>query len=1000
MKPFSATTTMRFACLLSALFFTPFYQVPADELSPKEKDLFEIHVRPLLVAHCIRCHGDEKQESELRLTSLEEILKGGESGPAIVPGKPNDSLLLEALRYESLEMPPDGKLDKEAIDGIEKWIAAGSPWPRGTVLKAAPKITAKDRAWWSFQPIADPVVPNVDDDGWCRNEIDRFIFARLAKEGIKPAAEAESLKLIRRVHFAVSGLPPEVGRIANPSQTQTDALAARQSESYESLVDRLLDDPAYGENQARFWLDLVRYAESDGYRADHARPQARHYRDYVIRSFNADMPYDRFVTEQLAGDEVDPGNRDALIATMYLRHWTYEWNQRDVELQWQEILNDITETTADVFLAQGLKCARCHDHKFDPLLQQDYYRLKAFFAAFQPREDMPIADLETRKAYIEKLTAWEQATEGIRRRLHEIENPELLKHSSREGVNKFVAEIRSMISKRPSEREPYEHQIASLASRQFDVHPEKLPEWLDKDTEAERKQLRARLAEFDAMKPKPLPTLTFVASDVGPVAPPTFIPDDPRKTAIAPGYLTILDDRPAKIIPPPAALNSTGRRTTLARWITDPANPFTARVIVNRIWQQHFGRGLVETSSDFGHLGQPPTHPELLNWLASRFIQDGWSIKKLHRRILTSATYRQTSQRRIDDRLAKLDPGNKLLWRMNSRRLTGEEITDAILSASGELTSKRRAIYQPVRRNSIDPLLSLFDMPDRIRSSGKRHQTTTPTQALLLSNGSWAHQRAEAMYRKLVGITDDEFIQLAHRTLFARNASAAELGMAKQFLASYCSLVPAGSPLPSDSRLVDMPRTGGKAAVISPASLLRVSLPFDESLPKNDFTIEAVVMLRSLHKDASVRTIVAHWTGSQKHQGWSFGVTSEKSRYKPRNLILQLVGKTSDGENLHYEVIPSNLRPELNQTVLLGSGSQTRRHVRERHHLLHERSVAEGRQNSNGPSRAQRSSRDSSHESAQCRWSDGKPRVGWSSRSNSDSQFCPFRRQTEARKSA
>lgn len=656
-------------------------------------------------------------------------------------------------------------------------MAAGSSEGQGSSKEPdLYEISVEDHAWWAYQPITDPPVPEVHDDGWCRNEIDRFVLARLAQKDIRPAPQAEPWQLRRRVHFAVTGLPPDASLWAT---------TRRENEGYEKLVDALLDHPAYGENQARFWLDLVRYADSDGYKADHLRPDAHLYRDYVIRSFNADKPYDRFIVEQLAGDELDPGNRDALIATMYLRHGIYEYNQRDVELQWQAILNDITETTADVFLAQGLKCARCHDHKFDPLLQRDFYRLKAFFAAYQPREDMPVADLAARTAHFKKLRAWQEATAEIRRRLHNIERPVLLRHATGEGFDKFVETIRSMISKRPSERTPYEHQIASLASRQFELHPAKLGEWLEPELEAQRQRLRARLAEFDEMKPAPLPTIGFVAGDVGPVAPPTFIPDAPRQTPVAPGVPTILDPAPAQIIPPPAALQSTGRRTALARWIADRANPLTARVIVNRIWQQHFGRGLVETTSDFGQLGEPPSHPKLLDWLASRFTEDGWSLKKLHRRILTSATYQQTTLRPIDARLAKLDPDNKLLWRMNSRRLTGEEIYDTLLSASHELKEQGRAIYQPLRRNQIHPLLAAFDMPDRIRSCSKRYQTTTPSQALFLTNGAWARERARKMARRFASQGDGTFVQSIYQTFFGREADQRESTMAADFLAAY-----------------------------------------------------------------------------------------------------------------------------------------------------------------------------------------------------------------------
>ena len=873
------------------------HRVSAEELTPRQNELFEIHVRPTLVAHCIECHGEQKQRGGLKLTSQADVLQGGLSGPAVVPGEPEESLLLEALRYESLEMPPTGRLASEVADGIEAWIEAGAPWPQDVVLRPTPKISPEGRQWWCYQPIDDPPVPDVDSDAWCRNEIDRFILARLEHEGIEPAAEADPRVLTRRVHFALTGLPPQADATVVPS------------EDYAALVDRLLDDPAYGENQARFWLDLVRYADSDGYNADHARPEAHRYRDYVIRSFNEDKPYDRFVTEQLAGDEVDPGNRDALVATMYLRHWIYEWNQRDVEGQWQEILNDITENVADVFLAQGLKCARCHDHKFDPLLQKDYFRLKAFFAPFQPREDLPVADLPTRREHYRKQKAWEEATDEIRAELHAIENPVLLENSTREGVDKFVTEIRAMIAERPCERTPYEHQIASLASRQFDVHPEKLPEWLGEQAEVKRQRLLERLAEFDYLKPEPLPTMEFVASDVGPVAPPTVIPGDAEQTPIQPGFPAILEDQPAaEIIPPPEALQSTGRRTALARWITDPENPLTARVIVNRIWQQHFGRGLVATSSDFGRLGTPPSHPKLLDWLASRFVEDGWSIKQLHRRILTSATYRQTSLRAADEHLAKVDPENRLLWRANPRRLAAEEIHDTLLAASGELTRDNRAIYKTVKRNRLNPLLKLFDFPDRIRSQCKRHRTTTSPQALLMMNDPWMHQRAAALVADLDDLDHEAFVRTAYQRLFFRSPGREELEMAQRFRSSYTALTSEPeTPDRVESITEDLPAI--RLDADQPTS---VRVPWFDELPEQDFTVEATVRLDSLYPDASVRTIAAHWSGDSGDPGWALGVTSTQSAYEPRNLILQLVGSRGEG-GVKYEVIASDLRLELNK---------------------------------------------------------------------------------------
>jgi len=869
------------------------------------KDLFENHVRPLLVAHCIKCHGDAKQEGGLRLTTMEEIRRGGESGPAIVAGKPDESLIIEALRYESFEMPPSGQLKEGVVDGIAKWIESGAKWPQGVVLKPTPKITESDRDWWCYQPISHPSVPEVDDNGWCRNEIDRFLFARLKREGVTPTPEVDPHKLARRVHFSVSGLPPD---------ESTRQLIESDPNWYETLVDELLKSSAYGENQARHWLDLVRYADSDGYNADHARPEAYHYRDYVIRSFNEDKPYDRFVMEQLAGDEIDPGNRDALIGTMYLRHWIYEHNQRDVEGQWAQILSDVTETTADLFLAQGLKCARCHDHKFDPLLQRDYYALRAFFTPLTPREDQPVADVETRAKHREQQLAWESATEEIRKRLHEIETPELLAHATREGVFRFTQEIQTMVKSRRHTLSPYENQIATLASKQFDVLPEKLPEWLDEAEEAERQELLAKLAEFDHLKPKPLPLLKFVASDVGPISPPTFIPDVDDQNPVMPAFPVILGDEPATIIPPPEALQSTGRRTALAKWIVSKDNPLTARVIVNRVWQQHFGRGLVETTSDFGHLGAPPSHPELLDWLAQRFMADGWSFKKLHRLILSSATYRQSTARKMDEQLASLDPQNTLLWRMNPRRLSGEEIHDCVVSASGEMGPKKRAIYKPVKRNSLDPLLAAFDFPDRVESQCKRHRTTTSPQSLLMMNNPWLHDRAKNLTLNTSSTETESLVKAAYQRLYFRDPSREELDQSVSFVEAYSSNIEVTKP---PKRLKALP-DGRSAIVLNPEKPTSIQLAPIKELQdakfQGDFTIEATVMLESLYPDATVRTIVNSWTNKNTERGWSLGVTSTKSSYKPRNLILQFVGSQSDESSKPvYEVIPSNLRVELNK---------------------------------------------------------------------------------------
>jgi len=634
----------------------------------------------------------------------------------------------------------------------------------------AKEFSQADREWWAFQQVTRPAVPK-EGASWPRNEIDHFIARKLQTENLSPAGEAARRTLIRRLSFDLTGLPPSPKQIA-------DFLGDWSPNAYERLVDRLLNSPHYGERQATFWLDLVRYADSDGYRADHYRSEAWRYRDYVVRSFNTDKPYDQFIREQLAGDEIDPGNRDALVATMYFRHGIYEHNQRDVETQWAEILADITNVTGDAFLGLGLQCAQCHDHKFDPISQREYYRIQAFFAPLLQRASMAVGTLEERRKFYKKQTTWAEATEGIRKRLYAIEQPALLQETTGEGFDKFIDKIKTMIRKHPQDRTAYERQIAELSERQFGVEPAKLEQRLNGEKKAEWKRLREELKQFDSLKPKPLAQVKFVASDAGSVAPVTYIP----KTGITvePGFLSVLGETSAKIVPPPAALQSTGRRTALANWITKPNHPLTPRVLVNRLWQQHFGRGLAANTSDFGKLGECPTHPQLLDWLAGRFVEDGWSLKRIQRLMVTSATYRQSAVNLVS---AKNDPTNVWLARAPIRRLVAEQVRDALLSVSGELDlqaggagfeaekSTRRSVYRRVMRNSPDELLRVFDMPDHISHMPLRSVTTTPVQSLLLLNSGWIRERAFALADRLVKWhpdNPDAQLKVAYELAFGR----------------------------------------------------------------------------------------------------------------------------------------------------------------------------------------------------------------------------------------
>lgn len=700
-------------------------------------------------------------------------------------------LCLSALGGDVLTVVEESCADElviEHTDFLAKQIRLEGDGKPTRSIEASNRFTEEDRAWWAFQPVSRPPVPQIENDSWSRGAIDRFILDRLRSTGLEPAPQADRRTLLRRATYDLIGLPPSAGETA-------DFLADDSPDAYERLIDRLLDSPRYGEKWARYWLDLVRYADSDGYKQDDYRPAAHLYRDYVIRSLNDDKPYDQFVCEQLAGDELAPDDRDALIATMYLRHGIYEYNARDVETQWRDILAEITDVTGDVFLGLGMSCARCHDHKFDPILQKDYYRLQAFFAPLLPREEMPVASAVQREQFAARQQEWEAATVALRRELRDLELPVLLKHASGEGFEKLPAEIKSMILLWPDDRTAYETQIAKMASRQFTLDDSILPAKLPASQRRQWQELRRQLEHYSHLQPEALPRQEFVVSDVSSAAPPTLIPGGGHDP-VAPGFLSVFDPAPAKIEQPDEALQTTGRRTALARWITNPANPLTTRVIANRIWQYHFGRGLAANPSDLGRLGETPAHRDLLDWLTSEFVDSGWRLKSLHRRIMTSAAYRQAAQIDSSDAAPSAGQGADLIWRMNTRRLRAEEIRDSVLAATGELdltpggpgddpTSSRRAIYLISKRNSVEPFLAAFDMTDCQSSVSERNVTTTPAQALLVTNGSWMADRAGVLARRVAATRHDdprELATAAYHLAYARPPTAEEMSEAAAFL--------------------------------------------------------------------------------------------------------------------------------------------------------------------------------------------------------------------------
>jgi len=875
----------------------------AAAAGPDAMRFFENEVRPVLAKRCFECHADKKQKGGLRVDHIGYLKSGGDTGPAVVPGEPEKSPLIEAIRHtnDDFKMPPKEKLPDAEIAALEKWVKLGAPWPENAgVIVTEGGFTAEQRKFWCFQPLAKVTPPRVAG-AWVRGDIDRFVAQKHRELKLDPAPEADRHELARRAYFDLHGLPPTPAEI--------DAFVNDKSpQAYEKLVDSLLASPRYGERWAQHWLDLVRYAESDGYNQDAYRTSVWPYRDWVIKSLNDDKPYDQFVREQLAGDEIAPDNPDVMTATQYLRMPVYEYNQRDVAGQWDIIVTDMTDTSGELFLGLSFGCARCHNHKFDPILQKDYYRLRAFFAPVMWRDDLTLGTPEEKARFAAQQASWEAATASIHEQMDAITAP-IMEAKAKSAIKKFNDDLQGMIHKPAGERAPLEKQLVVICDRQIRLEQNRADMKKSLKSEEAKKQyaaLEEELKKFDHLKPKPLME-AFVATDVGPKAPSNALKTRKGEQEIAPGFLTLLEPKEPLIKP---LANSTGRRTALANWITRPDNPLSTRVIVNRVWQYHFGSGIVATASDFGKLGEAPTHPALLDWLATRFVADGWHLKKLHREIMLSATYRQTARREPSEVAAKTDPTNRFLWRFNPRRLEAEQVRDALLAASGELDPRaggpaedgngtRRSVYTMKKRNNQNELLRSLDAPAGFASTAERQSTTTPTQALQLINGDWLMTRA----RKLAGHVekiDDAWLAVLGRPPTGRERETAEAFLKKR----------AGTAAPPSHAEADADGSAADFKENTPHERLLVEPGEKEG---DEFTVEAIVSLNSIDVNASVRTIASRWTGGKdsiEAFGWSLGVTGEKSRFKPRNVIVQVVGE-DENSNIGYQVVPSNIHIEL-----------------------------------------------------------------------------------------
>jgi len=740
-------------------------------------------VRPILARKCFACHGPGLQKSHLRLDRREDALRGGESGvSAIEPGKASASLL---MRYVSgtdakLVMPPSGpRLTEAEVVVLREWIDAGAAYPEAAVSEA-PKVDPR-LSHWAFHAPVKPVAPKVKQRGWVRNPIDAFVLAKLEAKGWKPATRANDADLLRRVYFDLTGLPPTVA--------EQDSFRG----DWDGLVKKLLAKPSYGERWGRHWLDVVRYADTNGYERDAIKPQVWKYRDYVIRSLNADQPFDRFVVEQMAGDELPDSNAETLLATGFHRLGPWDDEPADPMEDRFDQLDDLLNTTSQAFLGMTLACARCHNHKFEPLTTKDYYGMIAVLGGLErPRRgrnelDRPIGTRAEVEAFDEREAKIAALREAARLNWLQSSKSEL-------PAGAIVAFLLTA-----KERSEAQTKLVQGHGKALDAELKALP------VEVEVARLKRETPD--------LPRGYFMTENkAGPPATHILI----RGKASSPGP-EVGPSAPAIVAKVQPEFGLEGRRLALANWLVSPDNPLTARVIVNRVWQWHFGEGLVRTANDFGVMGDKPSHQELLDWLAVWFVEQGWSLKKLHALILGSNTYRMSKVGSAA--YAKEDPENRLLWKAPYRRLEAEAMLDSALAASGKLNGEmfgepvypamqkeamagssdpekvwaafdeekasRRAVYYIAKRSLMVPLMEVLDVCDTTRPAAKRQTTSVAPQALQLFNGDFVQRQSRhfaARLRREAGGEAKAQVELAYRLALARRPKPAEMVAMLSFL--------------------------------------------------------------------------------------------------------------------------------------------------------------------------------------------------------------------------
>lgn len=758
----------------------------------------------ILRENCLNCHGAGKTKGGLALTSRETMLEGGDSGPSIDLASPGESLILSAVNYEDLEMPPTGKLPDADIQTLTEWVKAGAEWSGETIeaehapAHAPPTVNEETKKWWAWQPVRRPEVPEFEDEE--QHPVDAFLRRAREQQGLAANGPADRRILVRRAFYDLIGLPP--------TREQVEAFVNDQRpDAWKRLIDELLASPHYGEKWGRHWLDLVRYAESNSYERDGTKPFVWRYRDYVIKAFNDDKPYDQFLTEQLAGDELEQVTPEGIIATGYYRLGIWDDEPADPEQAWYDDMDDVLATTSQTMLGLTINCARCHDHKIDPVPQADYYRLLAFFRnirrygvrAHETVVDASlrsIASPEAQEKFDNERRQWRDQIEANRKALDAIE--EVVKKD-------FI---------------PVEHEEFRDEGKRVDLVRKRVGKVITQEQADEYARLMQEMRTLRDNPPKSQ-EMALCVKETGaqPAATHLLIRGNAQAPAdeVQPGFPAVLGI-PDPVITAAPGGQSTGRRLALAQWITSRENPLTARVMVNRIWQYHFGRGIVRSASDYGFQGIPPTHPELLDWLAAEFVDGDWHIKRMHKLIMTSKAWQMSSA--DNAACSAKDPLNDYFWRFELRRLTAEEVRDSLLFASGQLKQEkmfgpsiypvqpqevldgqsipgdnwhtssgdelnRRSIYIHVKRSLPVPILANFDIADPDSPCPARFNTVQPTQALGMINSDFLKLQAAAFARSVREAAPDDLakqVAEALRRVLQREPEETEISRGVDFV--------------------------------------------------------------------------------------------------------------------------------------------------------------------------------------------------------------------------